>query len=322
MLKALDRLTGEEYIILHPRWIQDLKYLKSLDQQDILICQGCEQPVRVRAGQFRQWHFAHKHLENCPYANESPALMNARAVLYRWLVTKFGDDVTLEKQVAQHLPRHVDCWVERDGKIFSYWIFDTRISPDIRESISQTLPKLTTYCNWLFLTDLLRIDADEDDCVHLTTTEREFRQSSVYDGPASNSFSKPGQTLHYLNTDQEELTTIRNLLLVHRPQMFRGCFQSHPLFEMRVSAATGEFVHPGEHEKLPLYLEAKKLAEKVKEKPGSIAGYKPLRQPAPTPLPAEEGICIFCGKKTRDWWSFDGTTKTCKCWDCYRQGQA
>jgi len=30
----------------------------------------------------------------------------------------------------------------------------------------------------------------------------------------------------------------------------------------------------------------------------------------------EEATCIICGKKTRNWWYFNGATKTCKCRDC------
>ena len=110
MFKALHRPSGEEIVILEPRWRRQLDTLRLLDAQDDLVCQGCLQPVRVRAGEVKRWHFAHKHLQNCPYEFESPVLLQCRAVLYEWLVSQLGEDVvTLEKKSP--LPRPVDCWV-------------------------------------------------------------------------------------------------------------------------------------------------------------------------------------------------------------------
>jgi hypothetical protein len=52
-------------------------------------------------------------------------------------------------------------------------------------------------------------------------------------------------------------------------------------------------------------------------------------QPAPISVgsqhggwpPDREGTCKYCGKKTRDWQSFFGSTGMCVCRDCYRQGK-
>jgi len=39
-------------------------------------------------------------------------------------------------------------------------------------------------------------------------------------------------------------------------------------------------------------------------------------------LPKErEGVCEICGRKTNDWWYYDGKTGTCRCQDCKRQGK-
>src|SRR4030042_3577194 len=108
MFKALHRLNGEEIVTLEPRWRRQLDTLRLLDAQDDLVCQGCLQPVRVRAGEVKRWHFAHKHLQNCPYEFESPVLLQCRAVLYEWLAARLGGEaVTLEKKAT--LPRPVDC---------------------------------------------------------------------------------------------------------------------------------------------------------------------------------------------------------------------
>src|SRR3972149_2366896 len=133
MFKALINPSGEEIVILEPRWRRQLDTLRLLDIQDDLVCQGCLQPVRVRAGGVKRWHFAHKHLHNCPYEFESPILLQSRAVLYEWLLARRGEDgVTLEKKTS--LPRPVDCWVRgADGDI-GYWIIDSRMPPVERQS--------------------------------------------------------------------------------------------------------------------------------------------------------------------------------------------
>ncbi len=112
---------GQELLLLDSHWEHDIESLRALDQHDLLVCQGCKQPVRVRAGEIRRWHFAHKQLLTCTYGRESPALLTARAVLYDWLVSKFGEKVTVEKKVDDNsCSRPVDCWVERDTGAFAY----------------------------------------------------------------------------------------------------------------------------------------------------------------------------------------------------------
>ena len=90
MYKALHTQTGEEIIILHPLWLKRIDDLRAMDQADWLVCQGCRQPLRVKAGEFKRPHFAHKHLQACSYGTESPEILNARAELYGWLLERFG----------------------------------------------------------------------------------------------------------------------------------------------------------------------------------------------------------------------------------------
>ena len=101
MYKAVHGQEGREIVILDSHWAKGIESLRALDQQDLLVCQGCKQPVRVRAGDIRRRHFAHKQLLTCAYGRESPVLLTARAVLYDWLVTKFGEKVTVEKKVDE-----------------------------------------------------------------------------------------------------------------------------------------------------------------------------------------------------------------------------
>lgn len=50
-----------------------------------------------------------------------------------------------------------------------------------------------------------------------------------------------------------------------------------------------------------------------------------IAPPSPTPQSPrsgdQEGVCVACGTRTRDWWSFDGKTHECKCNSCLRAGR-
>ena len=128
MYKALNIRDNAEIVILDLKWLRSITQLRAYDHQDLLVCQGCKQPVRVRAGEHRQVHFAHKHLNNCDYADELAVLRNARAVLYEWLVSKFGENVTIEKKTDEvDLFRPIDCWVIQGSTVFAYWIFDKQL---------------------------------------------------------------------------------------------------------------------------------------------------------------------------------------------------
>ena len=278
MYKAIRRDTGREIIILEPSWSDEVDTLRTWDQEDLLVCQECKQPVRVRAGDIRAWHFAHKHLRNCPIGHESPELLQARALLYRWLVSKFGSErVTLEKLLKKGgLPRPVDCWVEGDQP-FAYWIFNAAVRPDSRDTLSLALSMDNIIAHWLFLASMLRREPDKQQHVYLTTTEREFMHRTDYDVPVS----RNGRSLHYLDHETGEFTTYRGLYPVHEPQEFAGAFLIHPLDEMLAFPKTGEFVHPEEHERLQAYrAEQKKREEEVNAKMQADAARRNARPPS------------------------------------------
>jgi hypothetical protein len=345
MFKALNIQNDAEVVIIDPKWARDIENLRAMDRQNNLVCQGCREPVRVRAGEERRYHFAHKHLLNCAYSDESAALREGRAVLYEWLSSKFGDCVTIEKKVDGYdLFRPVDCWVEKDNKIFAYWIFDTALGPEKREQIMNCFCDLKIRENYVFTAGMLRKDSDRSSCIHLTTTEREFMKWSIYDGVTSR------QSLHYLDTQLHKISTFRGLHIIHRPQVFQGFEISNDLSQVQVSPKNGEFVHPGEHERLRQYEEEKTAEERRRKEdqerrhllmssfqvPSNRSPASPwtsvtrtsvkvpvTSQEKPFSHPAEKaGVCIFCGVNTTDWWTHDGNTGQCKCKSCLRQGRS
>jgi len=255
MYKAIDIQSQTEIIILDPEWADKIPQLRSLDHADILVCQGCRQPVRVRAGDQRRHHFAHKHLQGCSYGSESPDLLAARAVLYDWLFKKHQTDVTIEKQISDaNLPRPVDCWVEKQtSRPIAYWIIDTRLNRQARKTIRNVFSNIGARVVWVHLSKLLHIDSVRKDCIHLSTSERMFLAESeynrIYSDPRA-AFDSLGMTIHYLDSDSLNLTTYRALCLAHPPNVYYGVQLTTPLSEVKVHPRTGEFVHPGEYERL------------------------------------------------------------------------
>ena len=348
MYKSVDIRDSSEVIILDPKWSQDIENLRALDRQNLLACQGCGEAVRVRAGEERRYHFAHKHRLNCTYVDESAALHNARAVLYQWLICKFGNSVTIEKKIdGEDFFRPIDCWVEKDSQVFAYWICDAGLKSEKREQIKNGFSKLGVIAHFIFVLDMLRNDKDYPDRIHLTTTEREFMHRSDYD-----EIYKSGNSLHFLDSDNLRMLTFRGLHMVHQPQVYSGSCLVNDLSQILVSPKTGELVHPGEYEHLKQYREKqadlenrrreeRALLEKnrrdAEEKRNIILSTRSKSDVLPTKITTvpyaierenpriypqqKEGVCILCRRITTDWWSHDGKTGECKCNDCLRQGK-
>lgn len=344
MFKSLNIQDDKEIVIIDPKWQQDLDRLRAMDRENILVCQGCREPVRVRAGQERRHHFAHKHRLSCSYSDESPALLDARAVLYEWLSGKFGEDVTIEKKVEEnYLFRPVDCWVARDNKIFAYWIIDTSLTPEKRENIKIGFNRLDVHVNFVFTVGLLRKLVDDNSRINLTTTEREFMQRSKYD-EVHEVGSDTGKSLHYLDPQQRQIITFRGLKVVHLPQGYMGSEIRSELIATKVSPTNGEFVHSGEHDQWKQCQEEKEAIERRRREiqeqqqkvivsppqifsnqspfitPATVKANKADNEPSINDPQFKEGVCIFCGDTTISWWYRDGKTGQCKCYNCKNQG--
>lgn len=344
MFRATNKTSGEEIVILDDKWKNQRKHLRSLGRNNILVCPGCLQPVRVRAGKTNRWHFAHKHLQNCPYGYESPSLLNARAILYKWLVGKFGENVSIEKKFDnEKIHRHLDCWVETERCNFAYWIIESGMKPQKRENLKVGLGQLNAQVNWVFVVDMLREDKIHSESIHLSTTEREFMQQSDYDEMKFGKVYITGKSLHYLDPSSETLITYRKLLLIHSPQLYQGAKISNEISSVLVSPKSGGFVHPGEHEgseklkkeKIQLEREQEeqermitKSRQKVVESFDNLESIvlpkmSPVSQTSyePSIYSGKEATCILCGQITADYWYHNRKDDTCKCRECASQGR-
>jgi hypothetical protein len=352
MYKALHQQTQEEIVILDPVWEKQLDQLRLMDKQNLLVCQGCQQPVRVRAGKIKRHHFAHKHLVGCSYGTESPDMLAARAILYHWLLNKYPSEVTIEKKVENiTLPHPIDCWVENQNKIFAYWIIDAGMKSETREKIRGVFDKLKVSVIWVFVSKMLKSDPDHEGDILLSPTERKFLQQSEYDFWDQRHFETDnGRTIHYLNAETEDLITYRALILDHAPNVYLGREEIHPLVDIKISPKTGEFVHPGEYDQLRKNREEKAMYEeeqkrkkikyeqeqqKIKERHSkSLPVFDEENTPTSTnfvPSPEkimpphkeiEKGICIYCGELTSNWWNIwtENGIRKCMCRECNSKG--
>lgn len=247
MFKAIDRATGRAVICLDDCGQEWAAGLRQKSHAGDLLCQTCKEPVQFKAGQERRPHFAHKSLGNCPSRDESPVLLEARAALYGWLRSKFGEKATLEKQLEGNLPRPVDCWAQhQDGRQFAYWILLKRMGWMELDAIEAAIKKAGACLNWVFPFSVLKRLGDTNQ-LKLSTMERERMKKSEFDciyGQAG------GGTLHYLDPDGPTLRTFRGVVCVHYPQGYAGQELCTPLNAVLVYPTTGEFVRPGEYEQL------------------------------------------------------------------------
>lgn len=248
MFKCLDIAANEPVVSLDdrgPTWRGELRRKGS---DGLLRCPTCREAVVFRAGEVNRPHFAHKTLANCPTRNESPDLLEARAVLYQWLRSKFGDGVTLEEQIDGHpTPRPFDCWARHGGRQFAYWLIDKRVAPEGLSAIEAAAQAAGASLTWALLSKVLRRLDGDPRLITLSTTERACLARCRFD----RAYARRGAgTLHYLDAEAGAMTTFRACWCQHRPQVYGGYERTSPLGELLVLPATGEFVHPGEHERL------------------------------------------------------------------------
>ncbi|HLX62343.1 MAG TPA: competence protein CoiA family protein [Planctomycetota bacterium] len=265
MFRAFDVERGHDVISLESFDALELDRLRRKSAEAHIHCPTCKHPVSFKAGTIRRPHFAHKHLSDCPAGNELPELLAARAVLYDWLKTKFNDGVTLEQPIdGAELPRAVDCWVNYKDKRLAYWIVTNAIQkPESRQLIKDAATKAHADLHLVFLSTMMRRNEAPNGELNLTTTERDFLGESAYDKIYCSPHHYGHGSLHYLDTEARTLITFRAMQCIEDPGRYKGTERQTTFADVMVSPLNGEFVLPGEHERLVIVEaeEKKKAAE-------------------------------------------------------------
>jgi len=326
MFKAIDIKEQKEIIIIDDQWNKEsIEDLRSIGQNNQLICPECEQPVLVKAGEIKQWHFSHRNTSTCPLRNESEAVLKGRVILYRWLSKKYPDKVSLEKSIPDiGLPRPLDCYIETDtGKRFAYWILESGFRS--HGKIKLLFLGQDIYLHMIFLSNMIRKGPDELPTLVLTPTERSFAYRSEYNQLYSVS---KNSALTYLDLTTQYLHTFRGLFLVHKPNVFTYKKRlTEQLDKMLISPKNGEFVYPGEYEKRQsIKHKIVKASEndRVKKKKSHRRSSKKNKYYPDESISSDTHLdyltntypCKQCGEQTSAWVKLDMSTKTCICRKC------
>ena len=129
-------------------------------------------------------------------------------------------------------------------------------------------------------------------------------------------------------TNQETLTSYRNLHLVHAPQLYCGKRLHTPLDDLGVSENTGKFAHPGEMVQLErtrrkIATQQRQAEERLQQVQDFLKGASfsnnpnpQMETPAAPPSFERRGTCRVCGVVTSDWVTYFGQTQECICRAC------
>jgi len=333
MFKAIDKKEQKEIIIIDDRWNKhSIEELRSCAQNNQLICPECRQPVLVKAGEIKQWHFAHRDTGSCPLTNESQSVLKGRCILYRWLSQKYPGKVSLEKSISDiDLPRPLDCYIETDiKKRFAYWILESGFRS--HGKIKEQLIGKDVYFQMVFLANMIRKGPEELSTLVLTPTERSFAYRSEYNQLYSET---KDAALTYLDLTNQYLHTFRGLFIVHKPQIFSYKKRlSEQLDKVLISPKNGEFVYPGEYEKLKWIKNKGVTAQNntgTKSHKNTIPKNKVVKQKSviknadrdesisngnPLDYMTKAYPCKKCNKLTKDWVKLNLSTQTCICRNC------
>ncbi len=356
MLKAIDTQSGRHVISIDPVWETGAGPLRDLCCKNAIACPECRQPVGLRAGNVRIWHFAHRADSNCPLKSESAAILRAREMLYKLLRTKFGDRVSLE-DVIHGAPNseRADCVVYKDAGKIAYCIVEKQLRN--RFGYMNVRQKAHTAVQWIVLPQLLQKNPDDPEQFLLSATARDLAAkdgiNEMYGGSCIIG------SLCCADAERGQFLLARGLECVHKPNVF----EPHTYIEVSpekviLSPKLGQLMVASE---VPRYKEwqrafeiaqavrreaearakeerkrrkaeqKKQLKEAKKQRDRIVAALQArhsINQPDNTNLHESRGkkelTCLHCKSKTRNWVAFIYNAAyphgTCLCRECHAAG--
>lgn len=292
-----------------------------------LVCPGCEQPLWLRTGTCRRRHFAHRSLADCPLEHQSPEVMEVKALMYRWLATKYPGKVHLEIALGiAGRDRTLDLVVQAEaGTKFAFWVFDRQQRDrDIMFSY-RDLKGVSLH----FIHTASTLKLKDPDQLMLTASQRDFIATSEFDS----GLAPEGRGhLHFCSAEDSTVSIYRGLYCVHKPNIYRyAVLRSGSLESALISPKTGEVVFAED-------VEARKVWRRSHySKPPPVTRTKAVT----VPLPAEPRTdpdtgtdsdtdepcfningpfrCEVCGAVTTDWSQATPLAGTCICRPCIRR---
>jgi hypothetical protein len=163
----------------------------------------------------RRRHFAHRSLSDCPLANQSAEVLEAKRQLFDWLETKHPGRVRYDSTVdgcAATTPADVLVETEKNGT-YLYWVFDRQQRN--RQRFLHVLTCGPVHAHYLHTRAALNLQ--DESALDLTASQREFMTVSDFDRATHD--PNDGHLLFIL-PDEGKVRIYRGLRCVHAPQRF------------------------------------------------------------------------------------------------------
>lgn len=329
MFRAININNNESVISLNMITREDVICIKDKCKNKLILCPFCKENVLFRLCTTKRSHFSHNPQSKCPYKHESHDILGIRALLYKWLTDKFANksewkiDIELDLGIKSY-KKKIDCLLHNHKTSIAYVILDKAIDSDLRHYLHTDLKAKYDSIIYIFSSEYFKQSPDNPSWFFLTQTHREFIHKSNYDFAEDNSRPILG-SLFFISPASNKLKLIRRIQLIHQPKVFKGDITDLDINEALISPKTGEFVLPGEHQEF-LNFQSKQSEHKVNSYSNPVHSkvndlHKiPPNEPSQYISENPVGTCIYCNKKTSDWWSYDGTNQKCKCKECYFKG--
>jgi hypothetical protein len=339
MFVATSSIDKKRINLLDPSVLERRESLKAAGRKGGLVCPHCGQELRVRLGEVRRPHFAHKSLEDCPFQKESAEVTEVKALLYGFLRQQIGCsvdmDVSLDGEDASE-DLFLDVLVETErGTRFGYWVFDrNRRDRHILLDAAQESGIIPVV---IHTGSMMAFDPGGTSLL-LSKSLRDLIRKSPFDEGLK---KRSGGHLHFLN-DAGRLTTFRRLHCVHLPNVYEGEVRREAaLQEVRFDPESGDFVveedvaerlervcleQEREEKKHREEENRKKAREERLSRSRKVYTEAPLKRhrPAQVREPQKPFVnrfnqcypCKFCGVETSDWVQWLPSESVCVCREC------
>jgi hypothetical protein len=255
MFVSLNKETGARLTSIDPRWASRLEELREMTRSGLLVCCGCDQKLWLRVGGGRRPHFAHRSLADCPLAQESVEVMEAKAKIYLWLSTKYPGKAELD--VDLKIPgwkRYADLVLRSPSeKAFIYWIFDRQ-----QRERAVLLSRKDTAMQHHFIHTESTLDLHGEE-LRLTASQRDFIEHSDYNKLP---FRNGSGHLTFFDSATSEVSIYRALVCVHQPNVFAWkLVRKGPLSKALIRPKTGEMLFPRDVEALAEWREKERARQ-------------------------------------------------------------
>jgi len=197
---------------------------------------------------------------------ESPEVLAARAMLYRFLQAAFGDQVSIEEPISEGSQERADCVVSLESSKAAYFVVPKQIRRE-REAFIERRRRAYRHVHWILMPRLLKKAPGKDKEFLLPTTHRDLAsRRGVENLYSAGRHAKLG-SLYYLYEKYERLVVLRGLECVHPPNVFR---MSHglklDLEHVVADTRTGQLMSVEERDELVEWKKAEELRKREEKK--------------------------------------------------------